>query len=121
MVLAVFPAEEAIDDLQDLQLQRLFERIERNDLVVRQDESEPLQRLFLDFERARELLLGQHAALHQDVPEARLQSMTGGVGADHFAVEERDGDRVVFSAEGQDAGFSLQADQLKNIGQTEIS
>src|SRR6266849_1793702 len=121
VVFAVLPAEEPVDDLQNLELQRLLQRIVRDDLVVREDEPESLQRLLLDFERARQLVLGQHSALHQDVAQARFQAVTSGVGTNDFAVQERHGHGVIFAAQRENAGLSLQADQLEDVGQAEVA
>ena len=100
---------------------RLLQRVGRDDAVVHQDVAEALQRLFLDLERAVELILRQEPALDQNVAEAGLEAAVERVGADDFAVEERHRDGVVLAAQREHAGLPLQADQLEDVGETEVS
>ena len=121
MILAVLPPEEAIDDLHHLHLQRLLEHVAGDDSVVGKDEAESLQGLFLNLQRAGELIGSQHPALDQHGAETILQSVAERIRPHDLAVQERDGDRIVFAAQREHAGLPLQTDELKDIGQTEVA
>ena len=88
---------------------------------MREDEAEALERLLLDLERAVELVLREEAGLDQHRAEAVLEAAVERVRADDLAVEERHRHGVVLAAQRQHAGLPLQADELEDVGQTEVA
>ncbi len=70
----------------------------------------------------RREVLGAHQALaEQHLAEAVLDRLVEGVGADHRAAQEGDGDDVVFALQGEDAVLAEGRDPLQDPGQGRVA
>ena len=120
VVIAGSPAEQSVDDLQRLDPERIHEIFFVDESGLDDHVAQALQSLLLDPQRFLELGLGDPTGAYQDRPEQVLDTVGLGVGADHAPLVELDGDGVLAVAQRQDAGLALDADQLEDVGETEV-
>ncbi len=120
MILTVFPAKESVDDAQNLQLQRIAQFFPGDDLMLDENEAEALQSLFLDLKSPFELFVCDRALFDQHMSEPILDLAVESIRGDDLPIEERDRYGIREAAESQHPGFPLQADQLEDVGETEV-